>query len=167
AVETDADDDSQGAGGLGRSAASVAVRSQASIRKNANETLSLEQSFGEILEELVNNAVHTRQMVSRIDELIVQPMAEINSRDYPRVDEAIGAFRIKTEQKQSATAAAEKCVTDCDTLIRRMKRVLAEIQDLAEFHEALKDLKNIIDAQQKITDDTKALQKKKLIESLK
>lgn len=163
----DSDSTTNGGGGLGQSPAAVAVRSQAAIRKNANETLSLEQSFGEILEELVNNAVHTRQMVDRIKDLIVKPMAEVNQKDYPKVDEAIGAFRIKTEQKQNGTAAAEECVRSCDVLIAKMKRVLAEIEDLAEFHEALKDLKNIIDAQQKVSEETKALQKQKLIDSLK
>lgn len=164
---TEANNASKVSGGLGQSAASVAVRSQAAIRKNANETLLLEQSFGEILEELVNNAVHTRQMVGRINELIVVPLAKVNIEDYPRVDEAIGVFRIKTEQKQISSAAAENSVAACDTLIRHMKAVLAEIQDLAEFHEALAELKNLIEDQQKIKEATQDAQKKKLIEDLK
>lgn len=154
-------------GRSGLSAASVAVRSQGSIRKNANETLSVAQSFGEILEELVNNAVHTRQMVGRINELIVEPLAEINEQDFPRVDEAIGAFRVKTELQQDSTAAAAQSVAACDTLIRHMQTVLSEIQDLAEFHEALGELKNMIEAQKKVMEDTKDAQKKQLIERLK
>ena len=47
-----------------------------------------------------------------------------------------------------------------------MQAVLAEIQDLAEFHEALGELKNMIEAQKKIREDTKDAQKKKLIEEL-
>ena len=51
--------------------------------------------------------------------------------------------------------AAENSVAACETLIRHMKAVLAEIQDLAEFHEALAQLKNLIDDQQKVKEATK------------
>ncbi len=48
-----------------------AVRSLHQVRKNSVETASVEESFRGLLDELVNNAVHTQQMADRIGVQIV------------------------------------------------------------------------------------------------
>ena len=164
--ETDPNDADQ-PGGLGLSAASIAVRSQASIRKNATETLAIEDAFREILEELVNNSVHTRQMMDRMDNLIVKRLANINTTDFPDVDVKIGEFRLSTEQNVDFKPRISRSLVSIDTMLRHMQLVLDEIQDLAEFHEALRDLQAIIDAQKELSDKTRETQKKKLIDNLK
>ena len=60
------------------------IRSLHGIRKNSTETTSVEESFRDIREELINNAVHTPQMLERIDEKIVRPLHAINTGGLPR-----------------------------------------------------------------------------------
>lgn len=61
------------------------------IRKNANETQSIEQEFGDIRDELENNAVpDVKPMLDRIDNGIVKPLHSINTLDYNNVDDVFG-----------------------------------------------------------------------------
>ncbi len=147
--------------------AACAERSLHQIRKNASETRAIEESFKEILEELVNNAVHTRQMVERIDDLIVKPLGRINEVDFERVDKSIGRFRLANEKGNNPTPQIDESLEDIGTMLEHMRKVLAEIRDLAEFHEALKDLKLIIDQQERLTEETENRRKKSIIDKLK
>ena len=75
--------DAENLGDLQTAIAVCAVRSLHQVRKNSVETASVEESFRGLLDELVNNAVHTQQMADRIGLQIVQPLHLANERDFP------------------------------------------------------------------------------------
>ncbi len=137
------------------------------ILKNHTEANVIEESFGEILEELVNNGVHTRQMVVRIDNLIVKPLGNINRTDFPRVDESISLCKLAIEKNQNPIPKIDASLDAIAIMLVHMKSVLAEMRDLVKFHEALKDLKLIIDAQQTLSEETKKERKKNLLNRLR
>jgi hypothetical protein len=72
----------------------AAERALHGVRKNHNETEAIEQSFGDIREEMVNNAVETPQSLDRLDEKLIKPLRTINTIDYNDVDQALGLFRL-------------------------------------------------------------------------
>ena len=144
-----------------------AERALHAIRKNANETISVEQSFRDLRDEMVNNAVDTSQMLSRIDNLIVAPLHAINVTDYPTVDEALGEFKLANELAEDPTSAIDACVDDVTRLIERMERVLREMRKLETFQEALEMLKGIIEQQEQLIEKTKQEQKKRTLDKLK
>jgi hypothetical protein len=144
-----------------------AERSLHQVRKNASETAAVAESFAEILEELVNNGVHTSQMVERLSELILRPLHTINEIDYPKVDEALGLFRFANEKGADPVPRIEECRAALAEMLERMRAVLAEMEELVEFHEAVKDLKTIIDDEAVLKQETEALRKKRLIEGLR
>lgn len=151
-----------------RTAVTVAgERALHQVRKNANETAAIEESFKEILEELVNNAVHTRQMVDRIEGLIIDPLTEINTVDYPQVDESISLFTLANDQGEDPTPQIDASRVAIGTLLRHMKAVLNEMQDLVNFHSAVSRLKTIIEEERKLNEETRQHQKKQLIDKLK
>ena len=140
-----------------------AERSLHAVRKNANETASVELSFRDIREELVNNGLHTPQTLERIDDRIVKPLGLINATDFPAVDEALGVFRLTNERGNDATEAIDQSVEMLRGMIIRMERVLAEMEKLKEFQKAVEELKLILEQQQQLLERTKKERKRKLL----
>lgn len=132
-----------------------AERSLHSVRKNANETASVELSFRDIREELVNNAVHTPQTLERLDDGIVKPLHSIGTEDYPAVDEAIGLFRLANERGNDPTGAIDNSVELLTLMIVRMERVLGQMEQLKDFQKSIEELKLIIQEQRGILERTK------------
>ena len=164
-----ADDPMQHQKRIGQIRNQVAVcaeRSLLDIAKNHNETIAIEESFREILKELVNNGVHKSQMVERLEELIVSPLNEITEKDFPAVNAAVYLFKAANDKEQDPTSKIDLSINEITTMLAHMERVLAEIKDLAEFHETLRDLKQIIDLQKGLAEETKSEQKRKFIERL-
>ena len=144
-----------------------AVRSLHQIRKNSVETASVEESFRGLLEELVNNAVHTQQMVERIGERIVQPLHQANEKDFPAADEALGLFKLEVDAQRDAVPRIDASIRAVANVVSRLKLALAEMQDLVKFHEAIARLQKLIKDQDQIIDATKQEQKRTRLKELK
>lgn len=152
---------------LQRNVVACAERSLHDIPKNQNETGEIANSFQDILDELINNGVHTSQMVSRLEGLIVQPLQRIANEDFPDVVQAVYGYKAANDNGRDPRPEIDASVERIETTLAHMRAVLTEIEDLAEFHEALRDLKEIIESQQELSTDTKEEQKRKFIENLK
>ncbi len=144
-----------------------AERSSHQMLKNRGETIGILESYVKILEELVNNGVHTRQMNERIDGLILKPLEGITKDDFPYTDESIGLFRQANETSADPRPRIDQSIDAIDAMLRHMKQVLAEMSDLADFHEALKDLKKVLEDQSKILENTEQQQKENIKNKLK
>jgi hypothetical protein len=158
--------DAENLGDLQTAIAVCAVRSLHQVRKNSVETASVEESFRGLLDELVNNAVHTQQMADRIGQQIVQPLHLANEKDFPAADEAIGLFKLAVDSRRDPVTQIDASVRAVTTLIAGLKRALAEMQDLVKFHEAIARLQTMIKDQEKIIDTTKQEQKKRRLKEL-
>jgi hypothetical protein len=158
--------DAENLGDLQTAIAVCAVRSLHQVRKNSVETASVEDSFRGLLDELVNNAVHTQQMADRIGLQIVQPLHLANERDFPAADEAIGLFKLAVDSRRDPVPQIDSSVQAVTTLISRLKAALAEMQDLVKFHEAIARLQAMIKDQEKVIDSTKQEQKKRRLKEL-
>lgn len=157
-------------GGSAEVASSVtacASRTLNTIRKNANESRSIELAFDEIVEELINNAIPPQSLAEEMRKAIVQPLRVINDDDFPGVDAALGSFKLAAERNSADASNISESIAAVDAMLANMRVLLDEIKDLAELHEIVNDLKQLIDAQQDVLDKTKGLQKQKLIEKLK
>ena len=146
---------------------SSVIRSLHAIRKNSTETISVEESFRDIREELINNAVHTPQMLERIDEKIVKPLHSLNADDYPAVDESLGALKLLLDDGRDSLPGLDESIVQIGTMLDRMDTILKEMQRLETFQEAIELLKSIIDQQQQLEDRTKSERKKRRIQELK
>ncbi len=143
------------------------IRSLHAIRKNSTETISVEESFRDIREELINNAVHTPQMLERIDEKIVKPLHGLNADDYPAVDESLGALKLLLDDGRDPLPGLDESIAQIGTMLDQMDTILKEMQRLETFQEAIELLKSIIDQQQQLEDRTKSERKKRRIQELK
>ncbi|WP_417384477.1 hypothetical protein [Gimesia sp.] len=144
-----------------------ADRSLYGTRKNATETASIVESFYDIREELVNNGVATAQIMGRIDDKILKPLTMIHEQDFPDVDQRLGLFRLAVEQNTDPLTEIQTSIDLLNTMLARMQSVLNEMQDLLEFHEAIEMLKNLIEREKELTEETKKYRKNKLLDRLK
>lgn len=143
------------------------IRSLHAIRKNSTETTSVEEAFQDIREELINNAVHTPQMLERIDEKIVKPLHALNTGDYPSVDESLGALKLILDDGRDPLPGLDESIAQIGVMLDQMDTILKEMQRLETFQEAIELLKSIIDQQQQLEDRTKSERKKRRIQELK
>ncbi|QDV49199.1 DUF4229 domain-containing protein [Gimesia fumaroli] len=144
-----------------------ADRSLYGTRKNATETASIVESFYDIREELVNNGVATAQILGRIDDKILKPLTIIHEQDFPSVDQRLGLYRLAMEKNSDPLAEIQSSIELLDAMLVRMKSVLNEMQDLLEFHEAIEMLKNLIEREKELSEETKKFRKNKLLDRLK
>jgi hypothetical protein len=137
------------------------------VRKNTNESIGIEESFRDILEELVNNSIHSQAVVGRIGDLIVKPLHEINTVDFPAVDASIALFKLANDQGHDPTPRIDQGLEEISKMLVRMRAVLKEMQDLVKFHELVKNLKSMIEGQEKLTEETKRERKRNILKKLK
>ncbi|NNJ24529.1 hypothetical protein [Alienimonas chondri] len=139
------------------------------LGQNAGQAEAVRSGFREILAELVNNAVQNSSAVSRLEELILEPLTVITDDLFPEADRAAGALGAAAETGASGperAAAAAAAAQATERLASAMAKVLQEMEDLAEYHEAVRDLQLLVQAQEELLERTKREQKTDLIDGL-
>lgn len=151
---------------LNLSVETVAQRSLLSIRKNANETLAVEESFADIRAELINNGVQTQRMLDRIDNGILKPLNLLNTMHYNQVDESLGLFKLALDRGQDPFGPIDVSIEELDRTIEQIERILAAMLKLQTINEARELLKAILEKQSELKKKTEQERKRKLLESL-
>jgi hypothetical protein len=151
---------------LNQGLAACADRSLHAVRKNAVETSGVETSFADIREELVNNAADTPLMLERLDDRIIAPLRKINGSGYPKVDAALGLFKLALDKQTDPTGPMDEAADVLDSMIQSMEQILSEMRELAKFHEVVEQLKANIKAQQDLLEETKRKRKENAIKGL-
>jgi len=144
----------------------AADRSLHGIRKNAVEAAGVESSFGEIKEELINNAADTPAMLERLDNRILLPLSAINTRNFPNVDGSLGLFKLALDKGTDPTTQLGTSIDELTVLISQLEQVLSEMAELARFDAVLEDLKKTIKAEMELLEETKRKRKEKAIKAL-
>jgi hypothetical protein len=149
-------------------AALIAVeRAVSGIRKNANETQSIEEEFRDIRNELENNAIpDARPTLERIDEGIIRPLHSVNTVDYNNLDDALVLLRRVLEERADPLSSFEEPVDRVHLTIEHLEAVLAQMLRLETVNEALQLLRDIIKLQEDLQEKTRQERKKKLLENL-
>ena len=149
-----------------KSLQTAADRAFAETQQHAGEVRSVASSFEGILEQFVNNRVHTENQLDRIREGIIKPLTQLGAEDFPRLDRAVGELRVQIAEREDPTDGLNNSIEAADQLIATMNAALQEMQDLAEFHEAIQELTHILEQEQELLDRTEQEQKRSVIEGL-
>jgi hypothetical protein len=128
----------------------AADRSTIQVNKNAQETKSIEIGFAEIVNELENNGLLTPNMAERLRDRIVKSLSDIADNRFRAIDRAVGAFRAVHEEGGDPGAELRRSIEEIDLTLELMRQVLAEMEDLAKFHELQEELRKMISNQQDI-----------------
>jgi hypothetical protein len=140
-------------------------RSGNSLRRQANELNAIIESFEEIVRQLVNNAIPLHN-AETMQAGIVDPLKQIRDTSLPQVDRAIAAFRGAAMERQPTAQLIAQSESQLSAVITALRGILDNVRDLAEFHEALRDLKQLSEEQQRLMEETKRLLKNRLLDDL-
>lgn len=147
------------------SLATCGSRSGNSLRRQANELNAIIESFEEIVRQLVNNAVPLHN-AETMQAGIVDPLKQARDVAVPQVDRAVAAFRTAVTEGVPVADLAKRSEAEIAALITALRGILDNVRDLAEFHEALRDLKQLSEEQQRLMEETKRLLKNRLLDDL-
>lgn len=142
-----------------------ATRSGNSLRRQTNELSSIVEGFEEIKRQLVNNAIPLNN-AETMQTSIIDPLRRVSGEMMGQADRALGAFRVAAIEKQASQSLVSQSSAQVSEVILVLKTILESVRDMAEFHEALRDLKQLSDEQRKIFEETKKLQKNQLFQDL-
>ncbi|NUQ61039.1 MAG: hypothetical protein HUU20_01025 [Pirellulales bacterium] len=124
-------------------------------RKDAHEVLGVAEAFDDIRQELVNNRIDTTELRIRLEQGIVGPLERIGGEMFPelerRLDELLGALSNDAQGPRKRDLAREQS----DAILLAMRQVLGRMIELEDFNEAVELLRQIVNLQEKLNDQTK------------
>lgn len=143
-----------------------AMRSGNTLRRQTNELKSILLGFDGIIRQLINNAVPPAQLSETMRQEILVPLGEIVETDLPRADRAVSRFRVAAMAHESSQTLVTESEREVGHVVARLKQVLENVRDMAEFHEVLNDLRALRELQKQIQEDTRRLKRQRLIDDL-
>jgi hypothetical protein len=137
-------------------------RVRQNCERSGHETLQVAVSFDEIREEMVNNRVDTEELKTRLKEGIADPLKAIAETRFPPLIERLKRLSDQLSDANAAVAGSAEAVAQIDAILVEMKGVLDKMLELETFNEVLDTLRQIIEAQEKVSEETKQQQKRGL-----
>lgn len=120
------------------------------VRKNHTENRSIELSFRDMRDEMVNNRIDTAELLERIERRIIEPMSLLNTADFFDIDRQLGAFRLAVERTSQMEAAAGESLASLDRLLRQIDAILAEMRDRGTINDLIQGLQDIINREKQL-----------------
>lgn len=124
------------------------------VRKNHTESRSIEVSFRDLRGEMVNNRVDTVEMLQRIEQGVISPLAGLNANEFLAVDREFGAFRLTLQRQSGIAEAYAPLAPAIDRLLARMDAILAEMKDRGSYNDLIQSLQGIIERQKQLLNKT-------------
>jgi hypothetical protein len=130
--------------------------------RSSHETLQVALAFDEIRAEMINNRVDTQELKTRLKDGISDPLKQIVERRFSELLKQLKELSGQLSNPETAVSTQAATVAQIDTILVEMKQVLDKMLELETFNEVLDTLRQIIDAQEKVNDETKQQQKRNL-----
>ena len=120
-----------------------------------HDTANVALEFERILTELRNNRVaFLGELEQRIGGRIVDPLRRIASDSFPELEQSLQLVRGKIVDAESFSNPLSVARGDIRSILQQMQQVLENMLKLQRFNEVLADLRKIIDAQQRVSQQT-------------
>jgi hypothetical protein len=136
-------------------------RAEQNGQKNAEETRGVAAAFDRIRAELVNNRIDTEELRIRLKDRISDPLKQIVDNRFTEFERRLGELKKKLTA-ETAADVAKPALDEADTIIVALQKVRDQMLELESFNEAVELLREIIAAQQQVSEQTKAERGKKL-----
>ncbi len=151
-----------GASATGSSATLQVERVLQNSQRSAHETLQVALAFDDIRDEMINNRVDTEELKTRLKEGVADPLKRIVAERFARLEETLKQLSGRLADTTAAPGVQAAALAEMDGILVEMRQVLDKMLELETFNEVLDMLRQIIDAQEKVSTETKQKQKQKL-----
>lgn len=134
-------------------------------RKSALEVLGLAASFLDIREELINNRIpDSKDRENRLKNEVADPLNNIGEEKFDDLDGYLRSLEELVPNKQELPGAADDAVAEVDDILLELDNVLQKLIKFETYNELLDIVRSLIKEQDGLTDETKSLRKKQLLE---
>lgn len=131
-------------------------------RKDAYEVLGVAEAFDEIRQELVNNRIDTAELRMRLEQGIVAPLERIGREMFPELERRLDDVRGALADENLAPSQRDRAREQSEAILAAMREVLGRMIELEDFNEAVELLRQIVEMQEKLNDQTKQRHKSRL-----
>ncbi|MCO6456555.1 MAG: hypothetical protein J5I93_14755, partial [Pirellulaceae bacterium] len=136
-------------------------------QKSAQEVLGVAGSFNDIREELINNRVDSEDRKLRLQEQISTPLQQIGQTMFPDLDRLLQDLETNLDDAGQGPPAADLVVEQADDILDELDKVLQKMLELETFNELVDIVRDLLEQQQKLIEDTEKEQKRQVLELLK
>ncbi|QDT06452.1 hypothetical protein K227x_48620 [Rubripirellula lacrimiformis] len=131
--------------------------------KTAEELSGIATSLDDLLMEMVNNRVDSVDRQERIGEGVRDPLRAIVDDPLTRLRQQIVDIERSVDDSALATEKTALAVDTADDVLLQLIAVLDKMLDLESYNEILDIVRELIDDQGKLLDDTKSERKKRVL----
>jgi hypothetical protein len=139
-------------------------RVQESCRRAAEELRQVAVAMDEVALEMVNNRLDSPGSLERLRGGIAQPLREVAERTLPEWISKVKWMEGKLADEASFSQGQNAGLAIADVAIRRLQEVLSQMIQMESYSEIVDLLRDIIDAQAKLTKETKDRARRQLLE---
>ncbi len=136
------------------------------VRQAGTETSALADAFEQLRDELVNNAVDTRETLDRLNGRVIAPLRAAVETQFASTDRAVMALQAALQGETDVAVPLRETGERIDALMARLQLILNEMQRLETFQEAIELLKAIMAEQEKVLNQTREEKKKAAVRGL-
>ncbi|WP_372718799.1 polyketide synthase [Novipirellula sp.] len=135
--------------------------------KTTEELTGIAASLDDLLQEMINNRVDSADRRERIGVGVRDPLKNIVAGPLQRLKDQIRAIEQNIEKPEDASAKTKAAVQTAEDVLLQLTAVLEKMLDLESYNEILDMVRELIDDQNELLDETKAEQKKRVLDLFK
>ena len=132
--------------------------------KTRDELVGVIETLRDLVDEMTNNRVDTPDRQERLIDQVATPLTQIVDDPLALLRDTITKIESDLAQPDLAIATAGAAVDQADRVIVQLDAVLEKMLDLESFNEVLDLVRGLIEDQESLIEDTKAEQKRKVLD---
>jgi hypothetical protein len=132
--------------------------------KTSQELSGIAASLDDILREMVNNRVDSVDRQERIGRGVRDPLQSIVDDPLRRLQDQIAEMERAVEKGEIAAETASDAVETAEEVLLQLTAVLEKMLDLESYNEILDMVRELIDDQQRLLEETKEERKKRVLD---
>ncbi len=130
--------------------------------KTAEELNGIAESLDDLLQEMVNNRIDSRDRQERLGSGVRDPIRTIVEVSMTRLKDQIDAIEQSVEEPETAVKQTETAIQTVDQVLLELSAVLEKMLDLESYNEILDLVRGLIDDQEKLREDTQEERKRRV-----
>ncbi|WP_182865210.1 polyketide synthase [Stieleria mannarensis] len=122
--------------------------------KTTEELTGIAESLDDLLLEMVNNRVDSKDRQERLGSGVRDPLRQIVDVSMDQLQQQIRAIETSIDQPQSALEHTEAAIQTADQVLLELTAVLEKMLDLESYNELLDLVRGLIQDQEQLKEDT-------------
>jgi len=132
--------------------------------KTSDELSGIAASLDDVLEEMRNNRIDSVDRSERIGQGVRDPLRAIVAGDLAKLKNEIGEVEVLAVDPPAAAEKTGQAVQTTEDVLLQLTAVLEKMLDLESYNEILDMVRELIDNQDGLLDETKKEQKRKVLD---